>query len=52
MKSIGASFNRENFAMIASIENTAVVGVPHEILSTLTALVKAQLCVILAKKNS
>jgi hypothetical protein len=51
MKSIGASFNRQNFAMVASVENTAVVGIPHEVLCTLTALVEAQLGVIFEIKS-
>lgn len=51
MKSIGASFNCENFAVVTSVENTAAVGISHEVLSTLTALIEAQLRVIYGKNN-
>lgn len=46
MKSIGTSFDGENFSVVASVENTAIFGVSHEILCALTALVEAQLSVI------
>lgn len=46
MKPVSASFNCKNFAVIASIEHATVVGVPHEVLGALAALVKAQLRVI------
>jgi len=41
MKSVGASFNCQNFAVVASIENGAVIWVPHKIFRALTALVVA-----------